>query len=171
MQKRRTACWINMCGIAGYIDKFHQAEALVINRMLTRIHHRGPDECGIYIDKNMGFGSVRLSIIDIEGGQQPMPNEDLNLWIVFNGEIFNYIELRRELEEKGHHFRTQSDTEVLVHLYDEYGEDCLSKLNGQFVFSIWDKDKQEMFLARDRVGIRPLFYYNHTRFICLWFRN
>jgi asparagine synthase (glutamine-hydrolysing) len=109
----------------------------------------------------MGFGNVRLSIIDIEGGQQPMPNEDLNLWIVFNGEIFNYIELRRELEEKGHHFRTQSDTEVLVHLYDEYGEDCLSKLNGQFVFSIWDRKKQEMFLARDRVGIRPLFY-SHT---------
>jgi asparagine synthase (glutamine-hydrolysing) len=149
-----------MCGIAGYIDKFNQAEALVINRMLTRIHHRGPDECGIYIDKNIGIGSVRLSIIDIEGGHQPMPNEDLSLWIVFNGEIFNYIELRKELEEKGHHFRTQSDTEVLVHLYDEYGEDCLSKLNGQFVFSIWDKNKQEMFLARDRVGIRPLFYHH-----------
>ena len=150
-----------MCGIAGYIDKQHHAEALVINRMLTRIHHRGPDECGIYIDKNIGLGSVRLSIIDIEGGHQPMPNEDLSLWIVFNGEIFNYIELRKELEEKGHHFRTQSDTEVLVHLYGEYGEECLSKLNGQFVFSIWDKNKQEMFLARDRVGIRPLFYY-HT---------
>ena len=149
-----------MCGIAGYIDKFDQAEALVINRMLTRIHHRGPDECGIYIDKNIGLGSVRLSIIDIEGGHQPMPNEDLSLWIVFNGEIFNYIELRKELEGKGHHFRTQSDTEVLVHLYDEYGKDCLSKLNGQFVFSIWDKNKQEMFLARDRVGIRPLFYHH-----------
>jgi asparagine synthase (glutamine-hydrolysing) len=108
----------------------------------------------------MGFGSVRLSIIDIEGGQQPMPNEDLNLWIVFNGEIFNYIELRKELEEKGHHFRTHSDTEVLVHLYDEYGEECLSKINGQFVFSIWDKKKKEMFLARDRVGIRPLFYFH-----------
>lgn len=150
-----------MCGIAGFIDKFHPVEALVIKRMLTRIHHRGPDECGIYINNNMGFGSVRLSIIDIQGGQQPMPNEDLSLWIVFNGEIFNYIELRRELEEKGHHFRNHSDTEVLIHLYDEYGEKCLSKLNGQFVFSIWDKKKQEMFLARDRVGIRPLFYF-HT---------
>jgi asparagine synthase (glutamine-hydrolysing) len=150
-----------MCGIAGYFDKRLNAEALVINRMLTRINHRGPDECGIYIDKNIGFGSVRLSIIDIEGGHQPMPNEDLSLWIVFNGEIFNYIELRKELEEKGHHFRTQSDTEVLVHLYEEYGWECLSKLNGQFVFSIWDKNKQEMFLARDRVGIRPLFYH-HT---------
>lgn len=150
-----------MCGIAGYIDKNEKANELVINRMLTRIQHRGPDECGIYLNGNVGFGSVRLSIIDIAGGQQPLPNEDLNLWIVFNGEIFNYIELRKELEEKGHRFRTHSDTEVLVHLYDEYGEDCLSKLNGQFAFSIWDKKKNEMFLARDRVGIRPLFYY-HT---------
>lgn len=150
-----------MCGIAGYIDKFDKANALLIGRMLTRVHHRGPDECGIYVCDNVGFGSVRLSIIDIAGGQQPLPNENLNLWIVFNGEIFNYIELRKELEEKGHHFRTQSDTEVLVHLYDEYGENCLSKLNGQFVFSIWDKNKKELFLARDRVGIRPLFYH-HT---------
>ena len=148
-----------MCGIAGYIDNSEKASTVIVNRMLTRIHHRGPDECGIYIKDNVGFGSVRLSIIDIAGGQQPMPNQDLNLWIVFNGEIFNYIELRKELEEKGHHFRTHSDTEVLIHLFDEYGENCLSKLNGQFVFSIWDNRKQELFLARDRVGIRPLFYY------------
>ena len=150
-----------MCGIAGYIDKYEKANTIIINRMLARIHHRGPDECGIYIHNNVGFGSVRLSIIDIVSGQQPLPNEDLSLWIAFNGEIFNYIELRKELEAKGHNFRTQSDTEVIVHLYDEYGEDCLSKLNGQFAFSIWDKNKQELFLARDRVGIRPLFYY-HT---------
>jgi len=149
-----------MCGIAGYIDKNDIPDASRLNRMLTRIQYRGPDECGIYIGKNAAFGSVRLSIIDIYGGQQPLPNEDLSLWIAFNGEIFNYIELRKELEEKGHHFRTHSDTEVLVHLYEEYGEGCLPKLNGQFAFSIWDKDKQEMFLARDRVGIRPLFYYN-----------
>ncbi len=148
-----------MCGIAGYFDKSNKASVTVLNRMLTRINHRGPDECGIYTDSNMGFGSVRLSIIDIAGGHQPMPNEDLTLWIVFNGEIFNYVELRKELEEKGHKFRTQSDTEVIVHLYEEYGEKCLSKLNGQFVFSIWDKNKQELFLARDRVGIRPLYYY------------
>lgn len=150
-----------MCGIAGCIDKYQRASTVLVNAMLTRLNHRGPDECGIYTDNNVGFGSVRLSIIDIEGGHQPMPNEDLNLWIVFNGEIFNYIELRKDLENKGHHFRTHSDTEVLVHLYDEYGEACLSKLNGQFAFSIWDTKKQEMFLARDRVGIRPLFYY-HT---------
>ncbi len=150
-----------MCGIAGYFDKTEKAKTVVLNRMLTRINHRGPDECGIYINDNIGFGSVRLSIIDIAGGHQPMPNEDLTLWIVFNGEIFNYIELRQELEEKGHKFRTQSDTEVIVHLYKEYGEDCLTKLNGQFVFSIWDKSNRELFLARDRVGIRPLYYY-HT---------
>nr|MBP9136821.1 asparagine synthase (glutamine-hydrolyzing) [Chitinophagales bacterium] len=148
-----------MCGIAGYMDKTENAKVTVLNRMLTRINHRGPDECGIYTNNNLGFGSVRLSIIDIEGGHQPMPNEDLSLWIVFNGEIFNYVELRKELEEKGHKFRTQSDTEVIVHLYEEFGEECLSKLNGQFVFSIWDKNNQELFLARDRVGIRPLFYY------------
>jgi asparagine synthase (glutamine-hydrolysing) len=148
-----------MCGIAGYLDRTENPDASLVNRMLTRIQHRGPDECGIYIGENIGFGSVRLSIIDIHGGQQPLPNEDLSLWIIFNGEIFNYIELRKELEEKGHHFRTQSDTEVIVHLYDEYGENCLSKLNGQFAFSIWDKNKQEIFLARDRVGIRPLYYH------------
>jgi asparagine synthase (glutamine-hydrolysing) len=151
-----------MCGIAGYIDKNNKANELVINKMLTRIKHRGPDECGIYLNDNFGFGSVRLSIIDISGGQQPMPNEDLSLWIAFNGEIFNYIELRKELEEKGHKFRTQSDTEVIIHLFEQYGENCLSKLNGQFVFSIWNKNENELFIARDRVGIRPLFYYNNS---------
>lgn len=150
-----------MCGIAGFVDKNRKASATVLNRMLTRINHRGPDECGIYTNDYIGFGSVRLSIIDIAGGHQPMPNEDLTLRIVFNGEIFNYLELRKELEQKGHKFRTKSDTEVIVHLYEEYGEECLSKLNGQFVFSIWDKKNQELFIARDRVGIRPLYYY-HT---------
>src|SRR5690606_5096028 len=146
-----------MCGIAGYIDKKNKVNPLVLQRMLARIRHRGPDECGIYVQENMGFGSVRLSIVDIAGGQQPMPNEDLSLWIAFNGEIFNYIELRKELENKGHRFRTRSDTQVIIHLYEEYGEDCLPKLNGQFALAIWDKNRQEMFLARDRVGIRPLF--------------
>ena len=148
-----------MCGIAGYIDKNNKVSSLVLQRMLARIRHRGPDECGLYVRENVGFGSVRLSIIDIAGGQQPMANEDLSLWIVFNGEIFNYIELRKELEIKGHRFRTRSDTEVIVHLYEEFGEKCLEKLNGQFAISIWDKRKQEMFLARDRVGIRPLYYF------------
>lgn len=151
-----------MCGIAGYFDKNLKANTQIVNRMLTRIHHRGPDECGIYTNNNVGLGSVRLSVIDIAGGQQPMPNENLNLWIVYNGEVFNYIELRNELERKGHNFRTQSDTEVVIHLYEEYGEKCLSMLNGQFAFTIWDKNKNELFVARDRVGIKPLFYYHST---------
>lgn len=151
-----------MCGIAGYIDKKNKVSSLVLRRMLTRIVHRGPDESGIYLDKNAGFGSVRLSIIDIAGGQQPMSNEDQSLWIVFNGEIFNYIELREDLETRGHRFRTHSDTEVIVHLYEEYGENCLSKLNGQFAISIWDSNTREMFLARDRMGIRPLFYFHSS---------
>lgn len=148
-----------MCGIAGCIDKNAIIDKTIINKMLTRIHHRGPDECGIFVEDNVGFGSVRLSIIDLSGGQQHIPNEDLSLWIVFNGEIFNYIELRQELESAGHKFRTKTDTEVILHLYEEYGDGFLSKLNGQFVFSIWNRKTGEMFLARDRVGIRPLFYY------------
>lgn len=149
-----------MCGIAGYINNCSIAGTQIIKRMLASINHRGPDECGIYTHQNIAIGSVRLSIIDLATGQQPLANENLNLWIVFNGEIFNYLELRKNLEGKGHRFRTHSDTEVIVHLYEEYGENCLTMLNGQFAFSIWDKNKQELFMARDRVGIRPLFYHH-----------
>ncbi len=126
--------------------------------MLARIQHRGPDESGVYLGQNVGLGNVRLSIIDLKTGQQPMPNEDGSLWIVINGEIFNYIELREELQQKGHVFKTTSDTEVVVHCYEEYGTACLNKFNGQFAIAIWDTKKRELFLARDRVGIRPLFY-------------
>ncbi len=150
-----------MCGIVGIINKNEQVNQELLQKMLTRIAHRGPDENGTYIENNIGLGSVRLSIIDIFGGQQPMANEDFTLWIVFNGEIFNYIELKKDLEKKGHHFRTSSDTEVVVHLYEEYGEGFLTKLNGQFAFAIWDKKGKELFLARDRVGIRPLFYFHN----------
>jgi asparagine synthase (glutamine-hydrolysing) len=127
--------------------------------MLMQIQYRGPDEAGIFIGKGIGLGSVRLSIIDILQGQQPMSTSDEELWIVFNGEIFNYIELRRELEGFGYHFRTNSDTEVLLLLFRHYREECLPKLNGQFAFAIWDSSCQELFLARDRMGIRPLFYH------------
>ncbi|MBT8282831.1 MAG: asparagine synthase (glutamine-hydrolyzing), partial [Muriicola sp.] len=120
--------------------------------------HRGPDESGIYLSEKTGLGSVRLSIIDLSTGTMPLANQDESLWIVFNGEIFNYIELRQELQKKGHVFNTYSDTEVIVHLYEEYGPRFLSKLNGQFAIAIWDKRKEELFLARDRVGIRPLYY-------------
>jgi asparagine synthase (glutamine-hydrolysing) len=126
--------------------------------MLAMIRHRGPDQFGIYLDDRVGMGSARLSIIDLSGGQQPIANEDGTLWIVFNGEIFNYVEIRPDLESRGHRFSTQSDTEVLLHLYEDYGPECLKYLNGQFAIAIWDTRTQTLFLARDRLGIRPLFY-------------
>lgn len=149
-----------MCGIAGFyhFEASAETQTEVLRGMLTRIRHRGPDESGIYLDEHTGLGSVRLSIIDLSSGTMPLSNEDRSLWIVFNGEVFNYIELRAELEKKGHRFETHSDTEVIVHLYQEYGPEMLGKLNGQFAIAIWDRDKRELFLARDRVGIRPLYY-------------
>ncbi|MEY2916985.1 MAG: hypothetical protein RIS73_699 [Bacteroidota bacterium] len=150
-----------MCGIAGiynYRSKEHSQE-VNIKRMLSAIRHRGPDETGMYLSENFGMGSVRLSIIDIASGQQPISDESGNYWIVYNGEIFNYKELSIELAGKGVQLKTHSDTEVLVQLYALYGANCLKYLNGQFAFCIWDKKKQEMFLARDRAGIRPLFYW------------
>jgi asparagine synthase (glutamine-hydrolysing) len=149
-----------MCGIAGFyqFQASTEAQSEVLCRMLTRIRHRGPDESGIYLDEHLGLGSVRLSIIDLSSGTMPLSNEDGRYWIVFNGEIFNYLELKADLEKKGHRFRTHSDTEVIVHLYEEYGPDFLSRLNGQFAIAIWDRVSRELFLARDRVGIRPLFY-------------
>src|SRR6185436_10065242 len=129
-----------------------------LRQMLGMIRHRGPDQFGIYIDDQVGLASARLSIIDLKAGQQPISNEDGSLWIVFNGEIFNYIELRPELEARGHRFATDSDTEVLLHLFEEYGPDCLPRLNGQFAFAIWNSRDQTLFLARDRLGVRPLFY-------------
>jgi len=120
--------------------------------------HRGPDESGIYLDDRVGLGHARLSIIDLSSGVQPIHNEDESMWIVYNGEIFNYVELKQNLLQKGHRFYTTSDTEVLLHLYEEEGPGCLAKLNGQFALAIWDAKKKELFLARDRVGIRPLYY-------------
>jgi asparagine synthase (glutamine-hydrolysing) len=129
-----------------------------LRQMLALLRHRGPDEFGILLDGEAGLGNARLSIIDLGGGSQPIANEDESLWIVFNGEIFNYIELRAELEARGHRFRTSSDTEVILHLFEEYGSGCLNKLNGQFAIAIWDTRRRRLFLARDRVGVRPLFY-------------
>lgn len=130
----------------------------VIEKMTNIIQHRGPDEIGVYIDDWVGLGHARLSIIDLAGGAQPIHNEDKTLWIVYSGEIFNYIELRDELLKKGHTFYTSSDTEVIVHLYEEKGPRCLDMMNGQFAFAIWDSKERKLFLARDRVGIRPLHY-------------
>jgi asparagine synthase (glutamine-hydrolysing) len=149
-----------MCGIIGVLNRGGgpPAETALLTRMLALIQHRGPDECGLYQDSRLGMGSVRLSIIDLATGQQPLANEDETLWIVFNGEIFNYVELMAELKSRGHVFRTSSDTEVIVHLYEEYGPRCVERMNGQFVFAIWDTRQNQLFMARDRVGIRPLFY-------------
>jgi asparagine synthase (glutamine-hydrolysing) len=149
-----------MCGIVGVCNLIPSAPIFEdqIRRMLALVRHRGPDQFGIYLDEKVGLGNARLSIIDLGTGQQPISNEDGTLWIVYNGEVFNYIELRSELENKGHQFATDSDTEVVIHLYEEYGQECLSLLNGQFAFAIWDTRRQSLFLARDRLGIRPLFY-------------
>ncbi len=152
-----------MCGIAGYFNINHAPEAgnRLLERMIWPLRHRGPDGFGFFQDKRAGLAHARLSIIDLEGGWQPITNEDKTLWIIFNGEIFNYPELRRQLIRCGHHFRTESDTEVIIHLYEEKGEDCLQDLNGQFAFAIYDQQNQGLFLARDRMGIRPLFYTFH----------
>lgn len=149
-----------MCGIVGVLN-LHEPQPvpeLVMRQMLGMIQHRGPDEFGIYRDEWVNLGNARLSIIDLSGGQQPISNEDGTLWIVFNGEIFNYQELRPDLEQRGHRFKTNCDTEVILHLYEEYGADCLNFLNGQFAIAIWDTRNQRLFMARDRLGVRPLFY-------------
>src|SRR5581483_8990540 len=149
-----------MCGIAGMFNRSaKQAVAESdMRQMLSLLRHRGPDEFGILLDREVGLGNARLSIIDLGGGSQPIANEDETLWIVFNGEIFNYVELRPELEARGHKLATNSDTEVLLHAYEEWGADCLSRLNGQFAFAVWNTKDQSLFLARDRLGVRPLFY-------------
>jgi asparagine synthase (glutamine-hydrolysing) len=146
-----------VCGICGISGNFNRPDD-VIQQMLKNIHHRGPDDQGVFIDKGLALGARRLSIIDLKNGHQPMSNEDNSIWIVFNGEIYNFLELRRELEKKGHVFKTYSDTEVILHLYEDYDLDCVNKLNGMFVFCIWDKRLSRLILARDRFGIKPLYY-------------
>lgn len=148
-----------MCGIAGICrsDEARVDERL-LQGMIGTIRHRGPDECGVHTGNGIGLAHARLSIIDLSTGQQPMASRDQSLWITFNGEIFNYIELREELLRKGHSFSTRSDTEVILHMYEEEGEECVHRLNGQWAFAIWDESKKKLFLSRDRVGVRPLFY-------------
>lgn len=149
-----------MCGIAGI---YHTSNNKVVDKSLLKkmasiMTHRGPDEDGFFIKDFIGLAHTRLSIIDLSGGSQPIFNEDKTQCVVFNGEIFNYIELKELLEKKGHKFRTHSDTEVIVHMYEEYGKDCFKHFNGQFAIALWDSREKELILARDRVGIRPVFY-------------
>jgi asparagine synthase (glutamine-hydrolysing) len=150
-----------VCGICGKLN-FDQQRSIaptVLKGMADAIAHRGPDDEGYYVSGPVGFGFRRLSIIDLNTGHQPISNEDGSVWIVFNGEIYNYQALRQQLQGKGHVFRTQTDTEVIVHLYEEFGESCVEQLRGMFAFAIWDDRQKTLFLARDRVGIKPLYYW------------
>lgn len=150
-----------MCGICGVvgISPQYPVDPETIVRMRDTLVHRGPDDCGIYLAAGVGLGHRRLSIIDLRPeGRQPLANEDKSIRIVFNGEIYNYVELRRELIDAGHRFRSETDTEVIVHLYEDYGVRCLGRLRGMFAIAIWDERHRTLFLARDRVGKKPLYY-------------
>ncbi len=148
-----------MCGIAGIVNPPGvEADAALLRLMIEKIRYRGPDHCGIYVREEAGLAHARLSIIDPASGRQPMHNEDRSLCITFNGEIFNYVELRRELLRRGHRFSTESDTEVILRLYEEKGEECVHDLNGEWAFAIWNAVEHKLFASRDRMGVRPLYY-------------
>src|SRR4029079_6714051 len=150
-----------MCGIAGFADATpsrRPAAFNLVHRMCEVIRHRGPDDEGIHVEPGVGIGMRRLSIIDLAGGGQPIRNETGTIWIVFNGEIYNYRELREELESRGHVFSTSSDTESIVHAYEEWGEDAFARLRGMFGIALWDRPRRTLLLARDRAGIKPLHY-------------
>ncbi|WP_050982381.1 asparagine synthase (glutamine-hydrolyzing) [Rhodanobacter fulvus] len=158
-----------MCGIAGFsgVPAAPETARATLERMIHTLHHRGPDGYGFHVGDGVGLAHARLSIIDLATGQQPIHNERRTVWTVFNGGIFNYVELREQLERQGHRFYTQSDTEVIVHLYEQHGDDFVSHLNGQFAIALWDAERRRLLLARDRTGIRPLFHTRaHGR---LWF--
>jgi asparagine synthase (glutamine-hydrolysing) len=149
-----------MCGIAGILEFRHdaRASAAALREMCRLITHRGPDDQGFYTDGAVGIGMRRLSIVDVAGGHQPISNEDGTLWIVFNGEIYNHLALREQLIARGHHYSTHSDTETVIHLFEEYGADCVQHLRGMFAFAIWNRNTKTLFIARDRLGIKPLYY-------------
>src|SRR5438132_8186422 len=149
-----------MCGIVGIagLNPLEPVDETRLKIMRDVLRHRGPDGEGRWTEAHVGVGFRRLAIIDVEGGAQPMPNEDGSVWVVFNGEIYNHAKLRPWLEARGHHYRTRSDTETIVHLYEEEGERCVEKLQGMFAFAVWDRPRQRLLLARDRLGIKPLYY-------------
>ena len=152
-----------MCGIFGQINfnnKDVKKKDLI--SMSEKMIHRGPDDIGIHLDKNIGIGMRRLSIIDLDGGHQPISNETDDIYLVLNGEIYNYKELRLELEELGHVFKTNTDVESIIHLYEEYGLSCISKVNGMFSFALYDKRKEIIWIARDRLGIKPLYFFQDS---------
>jgi asparagine synthase (glutamine-hydrolysing) len=154
-----------MCGIAGVfaLDPSERIDPSLLRKMTDVISRRGPDDEGQYVRENVAIGMRRLSIIDVAGGHQPIPNEDETLWIVFNGEIFNHEPIQQELKQRGHRFRTRSDTETILHLFEEEGPKCLQQLRGMFAIAIWDIRRRSLFIARDRLGIKPLHYYFNGR--------
>lgn len=149
-----------MCGIAGKLTlrRGETVSQALLENMCNTIAHRGPDDAGYYTNGCIGLGHRRLSIIDVDAGHQPISNEDGTVWVVFNGEIYNYIELRDSLIAKGHRFRTSTDTEVIVHLYEEQGDQFVTALRGMFAIALWDDRHKQLILARDRVGKKPLYY-------------
>ena len=147
-----------MCGIAGIVGREQTSDSSVIGRMLHALRYRGPDDEGIYHGTNATLGQRRLSIIDLEGGHQPICNEDKSVWLICNGEIYNYRELRNDLIKQGHVFSTHSDSEVVLHLYEEKGERCVEDLRGMYAFAIWDENRKHLFAARDRLGQKPFYY-------------
>src|ERR1051326_8198050 len=151
-----------MCGICGIVN-FKATDTIdrhLLERMTSAQAHRGPDDHGYFIDGNAGLGHRRLSIIDLSGGSQPIFNEDRSIAVVFNGEIYNYADLTKDLVAQGHQFTTRSDTETIVHAYEQHGDDCVRDFRGMFAFAIWDSRRKRMFIARDRLGIKPLYYYS-----------
>jgi len=151
-----------MCGICGifFQNRDWRVQGDVVAGMNRSIVHRGPDDEGFFVEENVGLAMRRLSIIDVKSGHQPLSNENRDIWIVYNGEIYNHADLRTDLEAKGHQYRTRSDTETIVHLYEEYGRECVKHLRGMFAFAIWDEMRRELFLARDPYGIKPLYTAN-----------
>src|SRR5690348_7861687 len=157
-----------MCGICGIFlaERDARVDRERMAAMNDQIIHRGPDDGGLFVEGRVGLAMRRLSIIDVKTGHQPLSNEDENIWIVFNGEIYNHQSLRADLEAAGHRYRTKSDTETIVHLYEQYGRDCVNHLRGMFAFAIWDRTKRKLFIARDRLGIKPLYYrYSNGQFL------
>src|SRR5258705_228433 len=154
-----------MCGIVGIVrlDGGDVVEESRVKRMRDVLRHRGPDGEGLWLEGPVGLGHRRLSIVDVAGGQQPMSNEDGAVWITYNGEIYNHAALRPGLEAKGHRYQTRSDTETILHLYEEEGDACVEKLQGMFAFALWDRKAQRLLLARDRLGIKPLYYAVNDR--------
>lgn len=148
-----------MCGICGIVTHGSAPDLGVLTAMMGRLHHRGPDGSGYLRDHRAVLGHTRLSLIDFAGGAQPIGNEDGSLWVTFNGEIFNYVEIGAELRNRGHVFATRSDTEVIVHAWEEWGADCFNRFNGQWAIGLWDRRAGQLILARDRMGVRPLYYH------------